>query len=237
MKLKNFLDHTFVGDRITSSSVIVDLGAFTGEFSEYMADNYKCRIYAVEPLPDFFNKIRIDEFIKKFQYCIAPQKGSVTLYYPSDLCPTLYGSDRQQRRPSLTVRGGALEDFLIENDLKHIDLLKVDIEGAEIAMFESLKKETLDKIDQITVEFHDFVWPELYPKVESIKKNLERNGYYCIAFSLLNNGDVLFIKQTLISKIQYIYLKYIIRYLFGAVRLSKKILHKYAQWILKKGKK
>ncbi len=40
-----------------------------------------------------------------------------------------------------------------------IDLLKIDIEGAEIGMFDDCTDEELSSIGQITVEFHAFLFP------------------------------------------------------------------------------
>ena len=39
--------------------------------------------------------------------------------------------------------------------MKNIDLLKVDVEGAEIDILMSIDKMFMDKISQISVEFHE----------------------------------------------------------------------------------
>lgn len=42
-------------------------------------------------------------------------------------------------------------------DLAEVDLLKVDIEGAEIQLFQTARQHDLDRVKQISVEFHDSV--------------------------------------------------------------------------------
>lgn len=107
--------------------------------------------------------------------------------------------------------------------IERINLLKMDIEGSEIDVLSSLSKETLEKIDQITVEFHDFLWPELNKKVEETKNRLCDLGFYCIPFSVTNNGGVLFIRKKLINKLEYFYLKYFYRYLLAVLRAVRRI--------------
>jgi hypothetical protein len=49
-----------------------------------------------------------------------------------------------------------LKDLLDHLQLPRIDLLKADIEGAEISMLTACPDEVLGRIAQIGIEFHDF---------------------------------------------------------------------------------
>lgn len=80
------------------------------------------------------------------------------------------------------------------------------------------------KIKQLTVEFHDFLYPELKNQVEELKQKISSFGFYCIPFSLTTNGDVLFIRKVEISFAKYILVKYILRYIRGVIRKARKIL-------------
>jgi len=97
--------------------------------------------------------------------------------------------------------------------------MKVDIEGAELAMFESASDADLQKFTQITVEFHDFIYPEQSREVESIKRRLRGLGFWVINFSL-DNSDVLFVNRATsgAGRLQYIRLKYITKYMSGIRR-------------------
>ena len=44
---------------------------------------------------------------------------------------------------------------LEENKIQNIDLLKIDVEGAEIDILMSIDKMLMDKISQISVEFQE----------------------------------------------------------------------------------
>jgi hypothetical protein len=60
---------------------------------------------------------------------------------------------------------------------KHVDLLKVDVEGAEWDVLSSLTPALADRIDQITVEFHDFMDPALRPRTEACIAHLQALGF------------------------------------------------------------
>jgi FkbM family methyltransferase len=220
MEIKEKLLHHFIKDFIDENSIIVDLGGNKGEFSKFIVDEFMATAYVIEPIPELFNQIPEHPKIKKFQYCISQEKD-VEISILENQCATIYDKNFNKK---IICKGITLEDFLKENNIKKVDLLKVDIEGAEIEMFENLSEEILKNINQITVEFHDFLWPELKPKVELIKNKIKNLGFYCIPFSITNNGDVLFIKKNLISKLQYLYLKYFERFRKGFIRRIKRYL-------------
>jgi len=47
-----------------------------------------------------------------------------------------------------------LSDLVRDYNIGHIDVLKIDIEGKEYDVFDSIDSELLSKIDQIVLEFH-----------------------------------------------------------------------------------
>jgi len=217
VKIKEYSLHTFLSDFLNNESVVFDLGANEGEFSDYIAKNFGCSVFAVEPIPALFKKIETNNLIKKFQYCINGDGRECELYLEPEKCATAY---KVKSGKKIKAEGKTLKQFLDEAEVSHIDLLKIDIEGAEVELFESIEEETLQKIDQITVEFHDFLWSELHGRVEAIKKSLSKRGFYSIPFSLRTNGDVLFVKRGLIKKTTYWFLKYVLRYI---MRVSRKL--------------
>jgi hypothetical protein len=75
-----------------------------------------------------------------------------------------------------------------------IDLLKIDVEGAEVSLFESLDLSILEGCRQISIEFHSFIYPEHAPRIAEIKRRMRRNGFKVIDFST-NDADVLFVNQ------------------------------------------
>jgi FkbM family methyltransferase len=223
-RLMEICEHTFIANCLDSNSIIVDLGANEGVFTEKIHSTFGCSIFAVEPVPQLFSKIQTNEKVRKFNYCIAGKNGPVFLYTPPDRCASICQHDSGNPDCSIVVEGVTFEYFLKSQTIKAIDLLKVDIEGAEIELFSSITIEHLRMLKQLTIEFHDFLWSDLHDQVESIKRRMINNGFFCISFSL-NNGNVLFVKRELITNTMYFYLN-LLKYTQGIKRIVKR------KWLL-----
>ena len=65
-----------------------------------------------------------------------------------------------------------LAALLDKHGLDRATLVKVDIEGAELPMLESTSLQTLQRVDQFTLEFHDFVAPSQADDVHRAKQRL-----------------------------------------------------------------
>lgn len=98
------------------------------------------------------------------------------------------------------IVSGITFDSLIEklNIQKQIDLVKIDIEGAEIAMLDDLSAQTLTKIAQISVEFHDFLNHDV-TSVKRMVSKLKKNHFFTLKISNQDWREVLFINTKLIK--------------------------------------
>ena len=87
-----------------------------------------------------------------------------------------------------------LPEFLAKHHLSAIDLLKVDIEGAELGLFFSLPDKVYEGIGQITVEFHDFMFPSTAPDVRRAVETIQSKGFRAMKCSR-TNIDWLFLNK------------------------------------------
>lgn len=216
--------HHFYANLINSDSVVVDLGSHLGQFSHQVSNLFGCQCYAVEALPSLHQKIIETPLIKKFNYAISIADK------PVEFCVTDNPEANHISRFSvdtisekITVQGVSIESFMDKNNIEYIDLLKIDIEGAEIDLFNSISDKTLCNIKQITVEFHDFKF-QISREVKAIKEKLKSLGFACIVFSRANNGDVLFINlnRCHIPTLSYIYIQYLAKYVRGFLKIMKR---------------
>src|SRR5262249_4200675 len=78
-----------------------------------------------------------------------------------------------------------------------IDLIKMDIEGAEVEILETLPREILRRIGQITAEFHSapIFGFDLQLRVERIIRRLRRERFMALDFSRGSRTDVLFVNR------------------------------------------
>jgi hypothetical protein len=116
------------------------------------------------------------------------------------------------------VDGITFQRFMETCRIEQTNLMKVDIEGSEVELLQTLPNDILDRIDQMTAAFHDFKTEfELTSKVKAALNRLIDLGWLPIVFSRRDNSDVLLInrKELDLSSVQFAYLKYAARYVDG----------------------
>jgi len=216
------LYHTVYLRPLNSSSVILDLGASLAFFSRDMNERFGCRCHAVEALPENFARIDGTSSITPHNLAICGTDGPISIHsvdeqYASASINLMPG---QKSRDTIEGEGITLTGLMERLGLDRVSLLKVDIEGAELAMFDATDDETLLRMDQITVEFHDFMDPGQTPHVERIIERLQKLGFWSIRFTRRFHGDVLFInpQRTGMSRTGYLYARYFKRLTFGIRR-------------------
>lgn len=224
--IEKICEHTFIKN-LDSNSVVLDLGANTGVFSRTISEKLGCKVYSIEPVPTLFDSIQETDLIKKMAVAVASKSGFADVYLPEDRCATMHKRKQDEAGKMIRVEAVSLNEIVKKLKLREIDLIKMDIEGEELPILESLNFQDLQIADQWTIEFHDFLYPETHERVEKIKRKFIYAGFFGIPFSITNNGDVLFIKNNKISILEYFYLKYILRYLLGLNRRLNKLLNDY----------
>ena len=197
--------HSLYTPPLGAASVIVDLGANHGEFALQMSRRFGGRYYLVEANPDLQDTLRRETPFPVLPYAVAPLDGPVRFNVAkndegSSILPLPETSvyDCTLAR-TVEVAGKRLEAILAEIDEPRIDLLKVDIEGAEIEMLTTADPARLRDIGQITVEFHgDSVFGfGMHLEVEQAIQRLGRLGFVALNFSRPLRTDVLFVNLAL----------------------------------------
>jgi FkbM family methyltransferase len=212
--------HTYLPGLLGPGSAVLDLGANRGEFSHGMISRYSCRVFAVEPVSGLRAGIAPLPGLMLLPFAAGGQNGRARLRVFGTRCASLlYEKEHDVLEVEEDVEVLDFRSVLESLKIDRIDLVKVDIEGAEVEVFASASDADLCKCTQITVEFHDFLYPEQRVQVESIKRRLRSLGFRVVNFSL-DNTDVLFVNAALsgVGQLQYLRLKYIAKYLQGIRR-------------------
>ena len=136
--------------------IIIDLGANIGISTLFFATKYPGGvIHAVEPNPDIYPDLSFNtsgfKNIKIYQVAIAEKNGKIDLYTSKSgaSSSTLLrdSSDKHYIVDAIT-----LDNFLKENGIKRVDVLKFDIEGAETVIFRSF--DGFNKVRSYAGEIH-----------------------------------------------------------------------------------
>lgn len=165
-----------------SDKVILDAGGNIGAFSLFAASRAPgSQVLAVEPFPAtherFLENLRANpersNRIRCLPYALGAGKGTARMD------ATLGGSSDQSRglinekstAPSIDVKTISLGELLRENSLETVDLLKMDIEGAEHELFAREPRETFQKISRISMEYHPVA------SKEALFSNVRKAGF------------------------------------------------------------
>jgi FkbM family methyltransferase len=215
----NLCQHTFL-PLLGPDSVVFDFGANNGDFAHGLIKLFGCRVFSAEPVRKLAEAIPSDPRLQVLPVAVSAQVGRTQLQLFQTRCASMFGAARSDEDNSTyeEVDTITLFEFKRRTNADCISLLKVDIEGAELGMFETASTDLLDSFDQITVEFHDFLYPEMTPRIEAVKCKLQMIGFSMVKFSM-DNTDVLFVNKRLeLSWINLCWLRTAVKYSRGLKR-------------------
>jgi FkbM family methyltransferase len=187
-------------------SIVLDLGANCGAFTHEVVDRFHCKVYAVEAAPSVFREIAVNDRIEKFNLAICGTSGPVTLNISSYSEATSLKQLRDTEYVGkVVIQGMTLHDFLTSKSIPRLNLLKMDIEGAEIEVFNTCPDDVLAPIDQITIEFHEWAGVCSEAEVKTIVRRLRTLGFFVFKQTRLDFRDVLFVNKRHMSKADYVF--------------------------------
>lgn len=163
---------------VRNISTVVDLGANSGFSTIFFAERYPtARILAVEPDPNAFKSLESNvqgvpgqPRITTLNVCLADKTGE-TSFSPNG--PSDGRRINDKGTGLIKVHSVTMLDLLARGKIVQVDLLKMDIEGAEAMVFKSVSG-WLDRIRWIIVEVHFdfFSLNELKAAISSTKRRL-----------------------------------------------------------------
>lgn len=188
---------------------IIDLGACLGEFSLGVNEQFKIQqSILVEANPTNFCKIKNkDNFILLNQAIVHDAKQEYVSFNEDESSPyngsivfDYFSESMKVHKIETTTLKKLINMFDLQpNEL--IDILKIDIEGAEYDLLLNAEEKDLKKFKQLTIEFHDFINPNLRAINSIIINKLTSMGFSLISSKPAhfrcgsNHYDVLLINE------------------------------------------
>jgi len=221
MKIKRICGHTFVINLLNNPAIIFDCGVNHGDFSNWIIENINAKIFGFEPDPRLYSRLEHKNNVHYYPYAVTSHGKPAILYLGINKDSSIKFIENNDQN-KIIIPSIRLDNFYIKNNIKYIDLLKMDVEGSEIEILLKLNKSFLENVGQITVEFHDFIQKGDIPQIKQIIKLLKNYGFFYIRMSFHDFSDVLFINKNEhnIRTFTFFYLK-LYKYISGIKRFLK----------------
>lgn len=173
---KNIYHNKFVN--VEKGDVVFDIGFNYGLFSLESLKSQPSRIVAFEPNPKLiqtFKEFFTNSPIEIHQKAVTNRNGKIVFY--ENIIPGMSSIFQEMNNigntNSYEVETINFKTFLSENNIQKIDYLKIDCEGAEYEIIDSIK-ENLIKIRKIAIELHHSLEN---PKVQTLINTLKESGF------------------------------------------------------------
>lgn len=158
--------------------LIVDAGANTGIYS-LICSRFAEKVIALEPYPENYQRL-LENVEKNFAQNILPLNKA--LWYKKETLNIFEGSHSGEHSIFSTSKKCIQAPVTTLDELVRtygkIDLLKIDIEGAEFSVFENLDSDVFNQINAIVGEIH-----LEYGTISSVVDKLEAEGFRVYAFN------------------------------------------------------
>ncbi|TYQ26999.1 FkbM family methyltransferase [Pseudanabaena sp. UWO311] len=158
---------------LSDDSIVFDIGGYEGQWSSDIFSMYCCSIYIFEPVETFAYNIKKrfakNKKIHVYQHGLASITQSEEISVDGDSSSIF--KDNTSSEKIYLVKA---IDFIKENNISQIDLMKINIEGGEYdLLLHLLDSGFIENIDNIQVQFHDF-FPDAEERMSDIQKKLEK---------------------------------------------------------------
>jgi FkbM family methyltransferase len=158
---------------INNSSIVFDVGGFQGQWASDIYAIYQPTIYIFEPIVEFSNSIAKrfahNKKIKVLSAGLSNKTIKSTIFLNQDGSSLIKETGTNTK---ISLIGAS--EFIHKNNIKNIDLMKLNIEGAEYDVLEDLtNNKLLSKIHYFQIQFHEFV-PDAQKRYKKITNELKK---------------------------------------------------------------
>ena len=170
---------------------VLDVGAHKGSFAVRAAlAGPKTKVHAVEPEPENLRYLNANIALNRLENvvvhaaAVSADPGHALLYVGghrgSGTNSLLRERVKGDEEISVAVPTISLDD-LLETAGGQVDLMKMDVEGAEYAVLHAVSSKALRRIHRIVLEYHGVPGFDAEAVGDDLQKHLQDNGFDCAA--------------------------------------------------------
>ena len=167
---------------IKQGMTFVDVGANVGYFT-LLAASLGARVVAYEPTPAVYKRLRENVELNGLQNvsllnaAVAEKAGTLTFHQSPDdpEANSIFGEGE-----CIEVEAVALDEDLSRRSIQHVDLLKIDAEGAEpLVLAGAAKLMRSERPPVMVIEVNPYCLRNAGSSVEALLELIKASGYRC----------------------------------------------------------
>lgn len=164
---------------LDSRSIVLDAGAYTGEWAQEIMDRYNPTIHAFEPDPRNYKtlakKSLADPRFVSHNFGLGDKHETVRMSLEHMGSSMFSNTGEKQGVPSAEVEIRDICEIWKTLSYDRIDLMKINIEGAEFPLLERMiEANLLKKVDCFLIQFHEW-HPGAYGRRKIIREALRES--------------------------------------------------------------
>lgn len=183
----------FIHSYLQPKDVMIDVGANIGAISLLAADKITHgKIFAFEPTPSVANKLKLnvrlnglENIIACFVQAVSNKNGFLhfKIEGQSEVNHIVNSSTKGDSKDIIKVSSTTLDTFVKNNNLKQVDLLKIDVEGAEQSVFDGAKTSLSKHVISVIVFEANPKMKKYGTSSKKLISFIQQYGYSVFAFS------------------------------------------------------
>ena len=143
-----------VNYNLNQDSIVFDLGGYIGEWSDTIQQKYNSKIYIFEPVFKHFSELEKKfghkENIKIYNFGLSNETYDTEIIHDG-ASSSLYLQEGEKEKIKLIN----FEEFIKSENIENIDLIKINIEGGEYELLDSILESNLQtQINNFQIQFH-----------------------------------------------------------------------------------
>lgn len=161
---------------LNKDALVFDVGGYKGDFSANIWKRFNCRCFCFEPVREFAEKIeerfRDNRDISVFSFGLSNKTENVPMMISADGSSSVIQRDNSIQNTAFMKD---VSEFFKENNIEHVDLMKINIEGGEYALLERMAEtDLLSKVDYFQIQFHELSEGDSLTRMKKIQAELDK---------------------------------------------------------------
>ena len=178
-----------IPDLLDDDSIVYSIGIGCDvSFDIEIMKQHNSRVYGFDPTPKSINWVKrnkLPDRFKFFDFGISKSTGVEIFHLPKNpeyVSGSVFQHTSVSEFDTVEVKMKTFQDIVRELGHQKIDVLKMDIEGSEYDVIDSILNSEV-RITQILIEFHERFFDDGFQKTMDAIKKIEKKGYKLFGIS------------------------------------------------------